>query len=215
MERLGERCAVLSDLDEVPWRLARVIEMRNIPRVLAVVPTFSAIGIYFESGFTLDVLKEWEQFGIAAQDNISQQTFVIPVCYEMELDLDRVSERLNISREKVLEFHLGKEVTCYSVGFCPGFAYCGPLAPEISQVSRLPSPRPKIEAGSVGIYGENSAVYPIVRPGGWNIIGQTPLILVDVEDNFFPIRPGAKIRYERIDEAEFRKLKGNRLVEID
>ena len=69
----------------------------------------------------------------------------------------------------------------------------------------------RLEPGSVGITGKQTGIYPQACPGGWNILGQTPLTIVDVEDEFFPLRVGDRVRFDRIDEAEFQHLLGDRL----
>jgi inhibitor of KinA len=78
-------------------------------------------------------------------------------------------------------------------------------------VPRLESPRLRVEAGSVGLTGRQTGIYTEVRPGGWNLVGQTPLVLVDVADGYFPLRTGDRVRFVRIDEAEFTRLAGQRL----
>ena len=75
----------------------------------------------------------------------------------------------------------------------------------------LEAPRLRVEAGSVGLTGRQTGVYPEARPGGWNLIGRTPLQLVDVADGYFPLRTGDRVRFEPIDEDEFRRLLGKRL----
>ena len=78
----------------------------------------------------------------------------------------------------------------YAIGFVPGFPYLGYLPAELCGVGRLPSPRLRVEPGSVGLTGRQTGVYPLPRPAGWNILGRTPLTLVDVADGYFPIRVG-------------------------
>ena len=76
----------------------------------------------------------------------------------------------------------------------------------------LPSPRLRVEPGSVGLTGKQTGIYPLARPGGWNLIGRTPLTIVDIDNGFFPLRVGDRVQFTRIDEAEFRRLTGERLV---
>jgi inhibitor of KinA len=78
-------------------------------------------------------------------------------------------------------------------------------------VPRLDSPRLRVGAGSVGLTGRQTGIYTQPRPGGWNLIGRTPLELVNVADNYFPLRTGDRVRFCRIDEQEFRRLEGERL----
>src|SRR5947199_152200 len=82
-----------------------------------------------------------------------------------------------------------------AVGFVPGFPYLGYLPAELCGVGRLPSPRVRVEAGSVGLTGRQTGVYPLPRPGGWNLIGRTPLVVVDVAAGFFPLRVGDAVRF--------------------
>src|SRR5205807_4427751 len=102
----------------------------------------------------------------------------------------------------------------YAIGFCPGFPYLGYLPASLSDVPRLPVPRLRVEAGSVGLTGRQTGIYTEARPGGWNLIGRTPLQLVDVADGYFPLRTGDRVRFTRIDEAEFRRLLGQRLCSM-
>jgi inhibitor of KinA len=103
------------------------------------------------------------------------------------------------------------DYTVWAIGFCPGFPYLGYLCPELCGVPRLPSPRLRVETGTVGLTGRQTGIYTEPRPGGWNLIGRTPLELVNVKDGYFPLRTGDRVRFERIDEAEFGRLQGQRL----
>jgi inhibitor of KinA len=100
----------------------------------------------------------------------------------------------------------------YAIGFVPGFPYLGYLPTELCGVGRLPSPRVRVEPGSVGLTGRQTGIYPLPRPGGWNLIGRTPLTIVDVASGFFPLRVGDSVRFERIDEKGYRELEGERLT---
>jgi inhibitor of KinA len=80
-------------------------------------------------------------------------------------------------------------------------------------VPRLPSPRLRVGAGSVGVTGRQTGIYTEPRPGGWNLIGRTPLELVNVADGYFPLRTGDRIRFTRIDDKEFTRLHGERLID--
>ncbi len=138
--------------------------------------------------------------------------FEIPCCYEFQQDMARVTEQTDLAAEQVIALHTATEYTVYAIGFCPGFPYLGYLPPALTGVPRLLSPRPRVEAGSVGLTGRQTGIYTEVRPGGWNLIGRTPLELVNVEDDYFPLRTGDRVRFTRIDEAEFSRLRGERLL---
>jgi inhibitor of KinA len=135
----------------------------------------------------------------------------VPCCYELQLDLERVARQVGLSAAEVVRLHAATEYTVYAIGFCPGFPYLGYLPPALCGVLRLAAPRVRVEAGSVGLTGRQTGVYTEPRPGGWNVIGRTPLQLVHVADGYFPLRTGDRVRFLRIDETTFRQLLGQRL----
>ena len=116
-----------------------------------------------------------------------------------------------MNRDAIIQRHAGTIYTVYAIGFCPGFPYLGYLPNELAGVPRLESPRLKVEAGSVGMTGRQTGIYTEVRPGGWNILGRTPLQLVDVADGYFPLRTGDRVQFQRMDEQAYRELEGERL----
>ena len=136
----------------------------------------------------------------------------IPCCYELQLDISRVAKHLGLPADEIIRLHSETEYTVYAIGFCPGFPYLGYLPEKLCGVPRLESPRPRVDVGSVGLTGRQTGIYTEVRPGGWNIIGRTPLQLVDVKDAYFPLRTGDRVQFERIDGREFKKLRGERLT---
>ena len=142
----------------------------------------------------------------------SENSFLIPVCYEFGPDLAHVAAHLGLPAGEVIRLHTAAEYTVYAIGFVPGFPYLGYLPPGLCGVPRLTSPRLRVEPGSVGVTGRQTAVYPLARPGGWPLIGRTPLVLVDVADGFFPLRVGDRVRFARIDERRYRELEGERLI---
>jgi inhibitor of KinA len=136
---------------------------------------------------------------------------VIPCCYELQLDFDRIETHTGLNHAHIIAQHLAVEYSVYAIGFCPGFPYLGYLADKLAGVPRLESPRMSLPSGSVGLTGRQTGIYTEARPGGWNIVGRTPLELVNVADEYFPIRAGDRVRFERIDEAEFQRRWGERL----
>ncbi len=119
--------------------------------------------------------------------------------------MPRVCDRTGLSVEDVIRLHTSTEFTVYAIGFVPGFPYLGYLPQGLCGVDRLPSPRLRVEPGSVGLAGRQTGIYPLPRPGGWNLIGRTPRVIVDVAEGFFPLRVGDRVRFERIDEREYRE----------
>jgi inhibitor of KinA len=129
----------------------------------------------------------------------------------MHQDMVRVCEQTGLSAEDVIRLHTSTEFMVYAIGFVPGFPYLGYLPPELCGVGRLPSPRLRVEARSVGLTGRQTGIYPLPRPGGWNLIGRTPRVIVDVAEGFFPLRVGDRVRFERIDERQYREQEGEKL----
>lgn len=136
---------------------------------------------------------------------------VIPCCYELGLDLDRIGAHTGLSREQIITLHAAAKYTIYAIGFCPGFPYLGYLPEKLQGVPRLESPRLKVAAGSVGLTGRQTGIYTEERPGGWNIVGRTPLELVNVADEYFPLRTADKVRFTPIGPAEYEARRGERL----
>jgi len=135
----------------------------------------------------------------------------IPCCYEMGPDLARIAEHRGRTSEQVIRLHTDTVYTVFAIGFCPGFPYLGYLPAELAGVPRLPTPRVRVEPGSVGLTGRQTGIYPEAHPGGWNLVGRTPLELVNVKDGYFPLRTGDRVQFQRVDERDFRKLEGQRM----
>jgi len=134
----------------------------------------------------------------------------IPVCYDREFapDLATVAQHSSLTEEQVIATHAEGDYFVYFLGFSPGFAYLGGLASPL-YVPRLVTPRKQVEAGSVGIGGAQTGVYPNASPGGWQLIGRTPLRMFDAATE--PpslLQPGDGVRFRRIDRGEFDRLAG-------
>jgi inhibitor of KinA len=130
----------------------------------------------------------------------------IPVCYGGELgpDLEDVARQHGVSAQEVIDIHAGGDYLVYMVGFMPGFAYLGGLSSRIA-TPRRQTPRTAVPAGSVGIGGEQTGMYPLVSPGGWNLIGRTPRRIFDI-DRAEPalLVTGDRVRFHAISVDEFR-----------
>ena len=215
---LGDQ-AVLAYLADEPAAVAFAATVRaaNPPWLFDVVPAYASVGVFFDAdACRVNHVMEWlEALTLPSADSGSRlngRVFTIPVCYEMQLDMARVCESTGLHADAVIRLHTATVYTVYAVGFVPGFPYLGYLPKELCGVGRLPSPRVRVEAGSVGLTGRQTGVYPLARPGGWNLIGRTPLTIVDVASGFFPLRVGDTVRFARIDEARYRELDGERLA---
>lgn len=198
---------VLRQLDGPPYRVAEALRLRDIAGVLDVVAGMDEVVVLTESpDFDPNLLRTFGAVG-----DFEAKLHSIPVCYELGADLDSVAELLRLETDELVRLHAGNEYTCAMVGFQPGFAYLQGLPKEISGVPRLPNPRVRVEAGSVGLTGDQTAVYPSALPGGWMIIGRTPLTVADRETRRYPIRAGDKVRFLPISIVEFDQLVGTPL----
>ena len=132
----------------------------------------------------------------------------IPVCYDCDLapDLISVAHQTYLTPEQVIALHSGGDYFVYFLGFSPGFAYLGGV-PRQLQVPRLASPRKHVSAGSVGLAGEQTGIYPHDSPGGWQLIGRTPLRMFVPSANLpSRLQLGDRVRFSRITRDEFDRL---------
>jgi inhibitor of KinA len=133
----------------------------------------------------------------------------IPVCYaaDLALDLEEVARHTQLTHEEVIRRHSATEYRVQCVGFTPGFPFLSGLAAELSTPRRA-SPRSKVPAGSVAIGGAQTGIYPLQSPGGWNIIGRTPLPLFDIRrDPPVLLQAGDRVRFRPISREEFDNWK--------
>lgn len=161
------------------------LKQKNEDSILDIVPTYTAITIYYN---WLDTsyyeMKEWIEDCLVnydADEIVSEDVIVeIPVCYGNKFgpDLSRVAEQNHMTEEDVIDKHSSPLYLIYMMGFLPGFPYLGGLKEELA-TPRLKKPRINVEAGSVGIAGNQTGIYSITSPGGWNIIGKTPIQIFD------------------------------------
>ncbi len=195
-------------------RWAETVRSLEAPWLLDVVQAYSTVAVFHDP----DRIRLSETLsrlaGLVVAPNTAGQAgrlHRIPCCYDFNLDLQRIEKATGLTGAQIIALHAGHLYTVYAIGFCPGFPYMGYLSSELCGVPRLESPRLLVEPGSVGLTGRQTGIYTEARPGGWNIVGRTPLVLVDVADGYFPLRTGDRVGFERIDETEYRRLEGERL----
>ncbi len=217
LQPLGEKAALAVCRDEAAaLRLAAAARRLAPPWLVDVVQAYTTVAVYFDLdritfAEAAPVLRGLTTFEDANEESTAEKHLVLPCCYEMQLDLERVARHVGLSSAEVIRLHSATEYTIYAIGFSPGFPYLGYLPTPLCGVPRLETPRLRVEPGSVGLTARQTGVYPEPRPGGWNLIGRTPLTLVDVADGYFPLRTGDRIRFEPINVAKFQRLSGKRL----
>lgn len=190
---------------------ARKVEALSHPAITEVVPTYRSATVHYRPE-VLSYEKLKHLLAPLAQGSAEEAEELpvveIPVCYGGEYgpDLLEVAQHCSLTPEEVIARHTAPTYRIYMLGFTPGFPYLGGMDPSIA-APRRKEPRIHIPAGSVGIAGEQTGVYPIVSPGGWQLIGRTPLRLFDPQkEQPILLSAGAGIRFVPIDEEAFRKM---------
>jgi inhibitor of KinA len=155
------------------------------------------------------LIKKWMEVNLTEHVNdtgANKKEIIIPVCYDktLGLDIESVAQKHNLTIQEVIELHTATTYRVFMNGFLPGFAYMGIVDPSI-QTPRHESPRPIVKAGSVGIAGVQTGIYPSDSPGGWQIIGKTPVPLIDENENIL-LKPGSFVKFNAISLFEFEKL---------
>jgi KipI family sensor histidine kinase inhibitor len=148
--------------------------------------------------------------GLSDSEDRQGRTVVLPVYYAPEsgADLEALAERAGLSIEEVIGLHSGTEYRVYAIGFAPGFAYLGQVDERIA-APRLTTPRLKVPRGAVAIADRQTAVYPAVSPGGWNLIGRCPTRMFDPRATpTMPVAVGDRVRFEAISRDSFLALGG-------
>lgn len=147
---------------------------------------------------------------LSAAPEAEGHTVILPVYYHADVgaDLEALAERASLSVNDVIALHSSAEYRVYAIGFAPGFAYLGQVDDRIA-APRLATPRQKVPRGSVAIADRQTAVYPAVSPGGWNLIGRCPTRMFDVKATpVMPVTVGDKVRFEPISRERYLALGG-------
>ncbi|MEG2173923.1 MAG: 5-oxoprolinase subunit PxpB [Oscillospiraceae bacterium] len=185
------------------------LEQSKLPGIVETVPTYRSLTVHYRPetmGFEELVLRLKRLMREAETIKLPPgEVLEIPVLYGAEQgpDLVFVARHAKRSIEEVIDLHTSPTYLIYMLGFTPGFAYLGGLDPIIA-TPRLATPRVRIPCGSVGIAGEQTGVYPVDSPGGWQLIGRTPVKLYD-PDRETPIllRAGGSIKFRAVDLMEY------------
>jgi len=189
-------------------RYFKSIQKENIDGINNLTPSYNKLIISFDlrkKNFQT-IKKLIENLNITNDDKLETNRIKISVCCDenFSLDIKRLEEKLQITRDKIYEKFFGKEFFCYMTGFIAGMPFLGDLENEL-QAKRLETPRVKVPKGSVGLTEQFANVYTFESPGGWNIIGNTPQVIFDStnENNPNLINPGDVVTFEQITKDQY------------
>jgi inhibitor of KinA len=201
----------------------RHLQAAQIPGVVDLASAYTTIAVFFdpirvvEAGAPVADVIDWltariqvalEKGSKRKQKKVESRLVEIPVCYEDEFgfDLGDVAQSANVSVQEVIKAHAAPEYRVACVGFTPGFGFLSGLDPKLA-TPRRSTPRTEVPAGSVAIGGAQTGVYPLRSPGGWNIIGRTPLRMFDIRrDPPALLCAGDRVRFRSVTRAEFDSL---------
>jgi len=187
----------------------KAIRQSNIKGINNLTPSYNKLIISYDLRLTnfKEIKKKIETLDISEAEKIEYKKLEIPVCCDSEfsLDIERLEKKINLSRDKILEKFFNNEYFCYMTGFIAGMPFLGDLD-ENMRVQRLETPRVKVPKGSVGITEQFANIYTFESPGGWNILGNTPLEVFDSSKEKDPnfINPGDTVIFKKITIEEYR-----------
>ncbi|MDR1019854.1 MAG: 5-oxoprolinase subunit PxpB [Synergistaceae bacterium] len=217
----GDSCMVVEFSDAI--EMAANVRLQSLRRKLAAqdikgiresVPTYRSLSIHHDPIILprekLERIVQSALCGLGDEDDRERRILVMPVAYggENGPDMANVCSHTGLDEEEVIKRHTSRDCYCYMLGFTPGFSYLGGLDESLA-TPRLKNPRTLIPAGSVGIAGKQTGAYSIDSPGGWQLIGRTPLKLFDPDDPKNPtlIDAGDWIRFSSISDDEYKRIK--------
>lgn len=197
------------EINEMVHAMGRWITKQKIRGVTQLLPTFRSLMVFYDPMVISyeRLVRKLRRFSPeqTEQSGEEKQIIQVPCCYDGP-DMEDMQRLTHLSREEIVKIHCGTVYKIYMMGFLPGFVYLGGLDPRLC-VPRLATPRTRIEPGSVGIGGSQTGVYPVASPGGWRILGRTPLKFYDPRRTE-PIlcRSGQYIQFVPISREEYERM---------
>ncbi len=202
--------------------LYHAIRQQSFVGLIEAVPAYSSLAVFYDIGLILksnpgiktafEIVKETVEHILSdhiKSQNTKSRYFEIPVCYAtpMGVDLNDLSDQLHLSADEIIHLHSSKIYRVYMMGFLPGFPYMG----DVDEKLRVPRKNNPVHvmSGSVGLAGKQTGIYPLDSPGGWQVIGRTPMKLFEKEkDNPVLLRAGDQIKFYSITTDEFENYQG-------
>ncbi len=217
---MGERAILVEFSPEISETLLKkllfyknLLQKNFFKQKVEVINAYSSLLIYYHydiDNIYSEVSKVNRLFYRANVDKkFNSHLFYIPVCYDREfgLDLDYISKEKKLTNEEIIRLHSNPIYTVYFIGFLPGFLYLGGLDKKL-HISRKNTPRSRVEKGAVGIGENQTGIYPKSSPGGWQIIGNSPVEMFDKNsDPPCPINAGDKIKFQPVSRDEYEVIK--------
>ena len=192
-------------------RFFKSIQIQNIKGITNLTPSYNKLIISFDLDLInfLDLKKKITNMKVLNTSESNVKTIKVPICCDDEfaLDMERLNKKLNLSKNEILNNYLKKEYFCYMTGFIAGMPFLGDLDKKL-HLSRLETPRVKVPKGSVGITEQFCNIYTFESPGGWNIIGNTPIKVFDKsnQNQLIAISPGDTVIFYQISKEEYLNL---------
>ena len=189
-------------------RYFKSIQKENISSINNLSPSYNKLIISFDLKKTnfKDLKKIIENLNITNEDDLENKKIEVPVCCDenFALDIVRLEKKLNLKREKIYENFFSKEFFCYMTGFIAGMPFLGDLS-ENMRANRLETPRVRVPKGSVALTEQFANIYTFESPGGWNVIGNSPLTIFDSSKEVSPnlINPGDIVLFKEISKKQY------------
>ena len=215
IKRFGEEALIVTFEEEISIsihlkvkKLYQILQKESSKGIVSLSPAYQSVTVVFNPLVTdFDQLKSTIKVILEnlSFDKPSEKKVVsIPVCYDLSMDMEEVNNITGLSKEEIIHLHTSTDYLVYFSGFAPGFLYLGGLNEKL-RVPRKKTPRIKVLAGAVGLADLQTGIYPLDTPGGWQIIGQTPVKMINLLFKR-PVELGTFIRFYSISKQEFKLL---------
>lgn len=209
---------IISEINRLVHNTDVLIRQNPFEGLLDTVPAYDSLAVFFDSSLisrrfpetnpfeaVKKILRPFTELQMDHSTECAIPPVRIPVIYNGP-DLHTLAMMKGISTNELVEIHTGCDYNVFMLGFLPGFAYMGMVSDRIA-APRLATPRLKVPAGSVGIAGNQTGIYPIDSPGGWQLIGVTPIKIFDPgRTSPFLLKPGDKVRFFAIEKSDYQNL---------